>query len=58
MGEQHALVGDRDDIIVKCPRRDRIFRLRGENDAIRIELVQARDGFRRLDMLPRRESAP
>ena len=42
---------------MKCSGGDRILRLRGEDDAIGIELVQARDRFRRLDMLPGRKSA-
>ena len=54
MAEQHAFVGDRDDVIVERPRRDRIFRLRGENDALGIELVQPRD----RPWTPRHAAAP
>ena len=57
MREQHALVGDRDDVVVERAGGDRFLRLLGEDRPLGIEPVQPRDRLRRLDMLARREGA-
>jgi hypothetical protein len=51
VGEQDTAVGDRHHIIVKRARRDRLFRLGGEQGAPGIEAVQPGDRAARLDML-------
>ena len=57
MREQHALVGDRDDVIVERAGGDRRFGLLDEQGALGIEPVQPGDRLRRLEMLARREGA-
>ena len=57
MREQNALVGDGDHVVVERARGDRLLRLLREDDPLRVEEVQPRDGPGRLDMLPRGESA-
>ena len=55
--EQDALVRDRDHVIVEGPGRDRRLGLLGEQSPRGVKPVQPRNRLRRLDMLPRRESA-
>ena len=57
MREQHALVGDRNDVVVERAGGDRLFRLLDEDRPLGIEPVQPGDRLRRLEVLARREGA-
>ncbi len=57
MGEEHAFIRHRDDIIVKCARGNRFGSLLHEQHAVRVKAVFSRDKAAGLFVLARGEGA-
>ena len=57
MREQHALVGDRDDVVVEGAGGDRLLGLLDEDRSLGVEPVAPGDRLRRFDVLARGKGA-